>query len=76
MEEAFYTTDSVMTVSFHKYGEYFPGTGDLRVNVQKSKNSFSVLIIVVLVLNASCLITMRTFKYDWFLTQSLSLILT
>jgi hypothetical protein len=20
-----------MTVSFHKYGEYFPGTGDLRV---------------------------------------------
>ena len=20
----------VMTVSFHKYGEYFPGTGDLR----------------------------------------------
>ncbi len=30
MEEAFYTTDRVMTVSFHKYGEYFPGTGDLR----------------------------------------------
>uniref|UniRef100_A0A8C6R1S8 Histone deacetylase 1 n=1 Tax=Nannospalax galili TaxID=1026970 RepID=A0A8C6R1S8_NANGA len=29
MEEAFYTTDWVMTVSFHKYGEYFPGTGDL-----------------------------------------------
>merc|ERR1712150_276579 len=24
------TTDRVMTVSFHKYGEYFPGTGDLR----------------------------------------------
>lgn len=32
MEEAFYTTDRVMTVSFHKYGEYFPGTGDLRVS--------------------------------------------
>ncbi|XP_052774974.1 probable histone deacetylase 1-B [Mya arenaria] len=30
VEEAFYTTDRVMTVSFHKYGEYFPGTGDLR----------------------------------------------
>ncbi|CAD6186338.1 unnamed protein product [Caenorhabditis auriculariae] len=28
VEEAFYTTDRVMTVSFHKYGEYFPGTGD------------------------------------------------
>uniref|UniRef100_A0A8C9U502 Histone deacetylase 1 n=2 Tax=Scleropages formosus TaxID=113540 RepID=A0A8C9U502_SCLFO len=33
VEEAFYTTDRVMTVSFHKYGEYFPGTGDLRVSV-------------------------------------------
>ena len=31
VEEAFYTTDRVMTVSFHKYGEYFfPGTGDLK----------------------------------------------
>ncbi|CAG8657373.1 750_t:CDS:1, partial [Paraglomus occultum] len=30
VQEAFYTTDRVMTVSFHKYdGEYFPGTGDL-----------------------------------------------
>jgi histone deacetylase 1/2 len=30
VEEAFYTTDRVMTVSFHKYGEFFPGTGGLR----------------------------------------------
>lgn len=30
VEEAFYTTDRVMTVSFHKYGEFFPGTGELR----------------------------------------------
>eukprot|EP00775_Hariotina_reticulata_P007102 gene7102-7315_t len=30
VEEAFYTTDRVLTVSFHKYdGEFFPGTGDL-----------------------------------------------
>lgn len=35
VEEAFYTTDRVMTVSFHKYGEYFPGTGDLRVRATK-----------------------------------------
>ncbi len=35
VEEAFYTTDRVMTVSFHKYGEYFPGTGDLRVSTFK-----------------------------------------
>eukprot|EP00944_MAST-04C_sp_MAST-4C-sp1_P011638 g11638.t1 len=29
VEEAFYTTDRVMTLSFHKYGDYFPGTGAL-----------------------------------------------
>lgn len=32
VEEAFYTTDRVLTVSFHKFGDYFPGTGDIRVN--------------------------------------------
>ncbi|KAJ3204409.1 Histone deacetylase 2 [Entophlyctis luteolus] len=29
VEEAFFTTDRVMTVSFHKFGEFFPGTGDV-----------------------------------------------
>jgi histone deacetylase 1/2 len=29
VEEAFYSTNRVMTVSFHKFGEYFPGTGDV-----------------------------------------------
>ncbi|KAF2093777.1 histone deacetylase, partial [Rhizodiscina lignyota] len=39
VEEAFYTTDRVMTVSFHKYGEYFPGTGELRdIGVGEGKN--------------------------------------
>jgi len=38
VEEAFYTTDRVMTVSFHKYGEYFPGTGDLKdIGAQSGK---------------------------------------
>ncbi len=31
VEEAFYTSNRVMTCSFHKFGEYFPGTGDYRV---------------------------------------------
>ena len=31
VEEAFYTTDRVMTLSFHNFGEYFPGTGDIHV---------------------------------------------
>lgn len=30
MEEAFYLTDRVMTVSFHKHGDFFPGTGDIK----------------------------------------------
>lgn len=39
VEEAFYTTDRVMTVSFHKYGEFFPGTGELRdIGVGQGKN--------------------------------------
>ncbi|KAK9316426.1 hypothetical protein V1522DRAFT_395963 [Lipomyces starkeyi] len=39
VEEAFYTTDRVMTCSFHKYGEYFPGTGELRdIGIGKGKN--------------------------------------
>ena len=29
VEEAFYTSNRVMTCSFHKYGDYFPGTGDV-----------------------------------------------
>ena len=38
VEEAFYTTDRVMTCSFHKYGEFFPGTGELRdIGVAKGK---------------------------------------
>jgi acetoin utilization deacetylase AcuC-like enzyme len=32
VEEAFYTTDRVMTASFHRFGEFFPGTGDVRVS--------------------------------------------
>lgn len=30
VEEAFYTTNRVMTVSFHKFGDYFPGTGHIQ----------------------------------------------
>lgn len=30
VEEAFYTTDRVMTVSFHKFGDFFPGTGHIK----------------------------------------------
>ena len=29
VEEAFYLTDRVMTCSFHKFKEYFPGTGHI-----------------------------------------------
>lgn len=39
VEEAFYLTDRVMTVSFHKYGNYFPGTGNVSdVGLEKGKD--------------------------------------
>jgi histone deacetylase 1/2 len=39
VEEAFYTTNRVMTASFHKFGEYFPGTGDVQdVGAESGKN--------------------------------------
>lgn len=38
VEEAFYTTDRVMTCSFHKYGEFFPGTGDIKVSPYINKH--------------------------------------
>eukprot|EP00924_Labyrinthula_sp_SR-Ha-C_P009347 maker-scaffold_2-snap-gene-21.58-mRNA-1 protein AED:0.21 eAED:0.21 QI:118/1/1/1/1/1/2/424/471 len=39
VEEAFYTTDRVMTVSFHNYGDFFPGSGDVNeLGVGAGKN--------------------------------------
>lgn len=39
VEEAFYTTNRVMTASFHKFGEYFPGTGDVQdIGANEGKN--------------------------------------
>ena len=42
VEEAFYTTDRVMTVSFHKYGDFFPGTGNISDVGVKSGKYYSV----------------------------------
>ncbi|VVD02802.1 histone deacetylase 3-like [Leptidea sinapis] len=43
VQEAFYLTDRVMTVSFHKYGSYFfPGTGDMYEIGAESGRYFSV----------------------------------
>lgn len=42
VEEAFYTTDRVMTVSFHKYGDFFPGTGDIKDVGAKTGKYYSV----------------------------------
>jgi histone deacetylase 1/2 len=38
-EEAFYTTNRVMTVSFHQYGDFFPGTGDIK-DVGENEGAF------------------------------------
>jgi histone deacetylase 1/2 len=42
VEEAFYTTDRVMTVSFHKFGDFFPGTGAIRDTGARTGKNYSV----------------------------------
>ncbi|KAG6436955.1 hypothetical protein SASPL_101862 [Salvia splendens] len=43
VEEAFYFTDRVMTVSFHKYGDlFFPGTGDVKDVGEKEGKNYAI----------------------------------
>ncbi|MED6155489.1 Histone deacetylase 9 [Stylosanthes scabra] len=43
VEEAFYFTDRVMTVSFHKYGDmFFPGTGDAKEIGEKEGKYYAI----------------------------------
>merc|ERR1711887_352259 len=42
VEEAFYTTNRVMTVSFHRYGDFFPGTGDIKDIGENEGKGYSV----------------------------------
>jgi histone deacetylase 1/2 len=42
VEEAFYTTDRVMTLSLHKFGDYFPGTGDINDIGESAGKNYSI----------------------------------
>ena len=42
VEEAFYTTDRVLTCSFHKFGDYFPGTGHINDKGKDKGRGYSV----------------------------------
>ncbi len=42
VEEAFYSTDRVLTASFHKFGDYFPGTGPVDDVGIKSGKKYAV----------------------------------
>lgn len=44
VEEAFYTNDRVMTCLFHKFGEFFPGTGNL-ADIGMSKGKYHAVNI-------------------------------
>lgn len=44
VEEAFYTSNRVMCVSFHKYGDFFPGTGALEDLGAQAGRGYSVNI--------------------------------
>lgn len=47
VEEAFYTTNRVMTVSFHKFGDFFPGTGDISVFLSVFSFLFYRILVMV-----------------------------
>lgn len=39
VEEAFYLTNRVMTLSYHRYGDFFPGTGSITdIGEEEGKN--------------------------------------
>lgn len=43
VEEAFYFTDRVMTVSFHKFGDlFFPGTGDVKAIGEREGKYYAI----------------------------------
>ena len=43
VQDAFYLTDRVMTLSFHKYGDYFfPGTGNVMEVGEKRGKHYAV----------------------------------
>lgn len=42
VEEAFYSTDRVMTCSFHKFGDFFPGTGNVKDSGIKQGKGYSI----------------------------------
>lgn len=42
VEEAFYMTDRVMTLSVHKYGDFFPGTGALGDTGHDNGKNYSI----------------------------------
>eukprot|EP00633_Aureoumbra_lagunensis_P005831 CAMPEP_0197324410 /NCGR_PEP_ID=MMETSP0891-20130614/71087_1 /TAXON_ID=44058 ORGANISM="Aureoumbra lagunensis, Strain CCMP1510" /NCGR_SAMPLE_ID=MMETSP0891 /ASSEMBLY_ACC=CAM_ASM_000534 /LENGTH=700 /DNA_ID=CAMNT_0042817215 /DNA_START=553 /DNA_END=2659 /DNA_ORIENTATION=+ len=44
VEEAFYCTDRVMTLSLHKFGDFFPGTGDITNTGAGVGNGYAVNI--------------------------------
>jgi histone deacetylase 1/2 len=42
VEEAFYLTDRVMTCSFHKFKDYFPGTGHIE-DIGKEEGTYKAV---------------------------------
>lgn len=42
VEEAFYLTNRVMTLSFHKFGDFFPGTGSIKDTGEEIGKNFAM----------------------------------
>lgn len=42
VEEAFYLTNRVMTLSLHKFGDFFPGTGSIKDTGEEVGKNFAM----------------------------------
>ncbi|KAK4803954.1 hypothetical protein SAY86_003771 [Trapa natans] len=49
VEDAFHTTERVMTVSFHKFGDFFPVTGDI-ADIGYAKGKYYSLKVPLMVI--------------------------
>ena len=48
VEQAFYLTDRVMTVSFHQYGNFFPGTGAVEeIGMESVRKSTKLIFLII-----------------------------
>ena len=71
VQEAFYLTDRVMTVSLHRYGNFFPGTGHMYEIGSEGGRYYSVNVPFKEGMDDMSYEQVRIFKADIILSEKL-----